>query len=159
MIYLGSDHGGFNLKEKVKMWLEEWGESYADLGNKIFDKEDDYPEYALAVGQKVAKDESGIRFPFAWRDRSKGILICRSAVGMVIAANKVKGIKAAAIYDERMARLCREHNDANIIALSGDSLNEIIAKRIIRIWLDIEFSGEDRHKRRIEAIKDFEEEK
>lgn len=157
MIYLGADHGGFELKEKVKKWLGEWGEAYADLGNKVNDAEDDYPEYSFAVAQKVAKDEEGKRFPFAWKDRSKGILICRSAVGMVVAANKVKGVRAAAVYDERMARLCREHNDANIIALSGDNLNDLIAKRIIRIWLDIEFSGEERHKRRVEAIKIFEE--
>lgn len=155
MIYLGADHGGFQLKEKVKKWLEEWGEKYEDLGNKIFDNEDDYPEYALAVAEKVGTEErQGKKYPFPWKDRPKGILICRSAVGMVIAANKVQGAKAAALYDERMARFCREHNDANIIALSGDNLNDIIAKRIIKIWLDIEFSGEERHKRRVGMIEE-----
>lgn len=159
MIYLGADHGGFDLKEKVKMWLTEWGEKYEDKGNKTVDKEDDYPQFALAVATAVALDElAGKEYPFPWKDRPKGILICRSAVGMVIAANKVKGAKAAALYDEQMARLCREHNDANIIALSGDNVSDTLAKRIIRIWLDIEFSGEERHKRRIDSIKKFEQE-
>ena len=157
MIYLGADHGGYELKHKIKMWLEEWKEKYEDLGNKENDGEDDYPQFAFAVAQKVAMEEiNGREYPFPWKDRPKGILICRSAVGMVVAANKVKGAKTGAIYDERMARLCREHNDVNIIALSGDNLSDTLAKRIIRIWLDIEFSGEPRHLRRVLAIKKFE---
>ena len=155
MIYLGSDHGGFDLKQKVKLWLSEWGEKYEDLGNKVNDSEDDYPEYAIAAARKTGESESKVREDLSWAKRDKGILICRSAVGMVIAANKIKGIRAAAVYDEQMARLCREHNDANLIGLSGDNLSDIQAKRIIRIWLDTEFAG-GRHKRRLDQIREFE---
>ena len=142
MIYLGSDHGGFELKEKVKLWLTEWGYEFEDLGNLKLEQDDDYPEYAFAVAKKVAEDD----------EVNRGILICRSAVGMVIAANKIKKARAAAVYDETMARLSREHNNANIIGLSGDRLNDDQAKKIIKIFLKTKFSGEARHRRRVFTI-------
>lgn len=148
MIYLGADHGGFELKNKIKTWLEKWGYEFEDLGNIKFEPEDDYPKYAIEAAKRVVEDE-----------KNRGILICRSAVGMVIAANKIKGIRAAAVYDEKMARLCREHNNANIIGLSGDRLSDFQAKKIIEIWLETEFSKEERHRRRVEEIKQFEESK
>lgn len=146
MIYLGADHGGYQLKEKVKQWLKDWGFEFEDLGNKEFDKEDDYPEFAIAVAQKVS----------AGGEESRGILICRSAVGMVIAANKIKGIRAAAVYDEKMAKLSREHNKSNIITLSGDNLSQEKAKNILKIWLETDFSPEERHRRRVRQIEKFE---
>ena len=146
MIYLGSDHGGFYLKQKIKLWLEEWGYEYTDLGNLKYEEGDDYPQYAFSVAKKVAEN----------KEKNRGILICRSAVGMVIAANKFKGARAAACYDKEMARLSREHNNANIIALSGDFVNDEAAKRIIKIWLTTEFSGQERHFRRIGQIEEDE---
>ena len=148
MIYLGADHGGYHLKEKVKQWLTEWGEKYEDYGNREYDENDDYPKYAFEVAKKVAEND---------QDGAKGILLCRSAVGMVIAANKIKGARGAAVYDEQMARLSREHNNANIIGLSGDRLNEEEAKQIIRVFLETKFSEEERHRRRVVQIKDYEE--
>lgn len=164
MIYLGSDHGGFDLKEKIKNWLTEWEYSFEDLGNKVYDKEDDYPLYAFAVAEKVAKEEKNLPagrqdgkvYPTPWKERPKGILCCRSAAGMVIAANKVKGARATTVFDLRSARHCRLHNDVNILALSGDWLEDYKVKEILKTWLTTEFSGEERHRRRLKQIEKFE---
>ena len=146
MIYLGADHGGFQLKEKIKKWLEEWNYKYQDMGNEKLEENDDYPAFAFRVAEHVAEDD----------EINRGILICRSAVGMVIAANKVKGVRAAAVYDENMSVKSREHNNSNIIALSGDNLSENEAKKVLKKWLETLFSKDDRHRRRIEQIKEFE---
>lgn len=157
MIYVGSDHGGFDLKEKIKKWLTRWGYAWEDLGNVLYDKEDDYPTFAIEVAQKVVEEEKkGNGYPKPWRDRPKGIITCRSAAGMVVAANKVKGARCATAFDGRSARHCRLHNDVNILALSGDWLEEDQAKKILKIWLETEFSGEERHIRRLKEIADFE---
>lgn len=145
MIYLGSDHGGFELKEKIKKLLGEWGYPYEDLGNTVYDQQDDYPEFAFKVAQKTAQDLN-----------NKGILACRSAAGMVIAANKVRGIRAVSVFDKKGAEHSRLHNDANVLALSGDWLKERQVKEIVKTWLTTEFSGEVRHARRIKQIADFE---
>lgn len=154
MIYLGSDHGGFELKEAIKKVLDKSGYKFKDLGNSSFDKDDDYPEYAFAVAKKVGKEDDPTK---PWKDRSKGILFCRSSGGMIIAANKVKGVRAASVFDEVSAKHSREHNDANVIALSGDWTDEKQARKIILKWLETEFSNEMRHKKRINMIKEFEE--
>jgi ribose 5-phosphate isomerase B len=162
MIYLGSDHGGFDLKEKIKKWLTEWNYQYEDLGNTIYDKDDDYPVYAFAVARKVVEEERklsaddlgrGITTP--WKDKPKGILACRSAAGMVIAANRVKGVRAISTSNPKKAIKTREHNDSNIIALSGDWLEDYEAKELLRVWLETEFSGEERHIRRLKTIDDM----
>ncbi len=153
MIYLGCDHGGFDLKEKIKKWLQKWGLLYEDMGNTIYDKDDDYPKYAFAVARRVAEEElSGQKHPMLWKDRPKGILCCRSAGGMVIAANRIKGARAYATSDPKKAIRSREHNDANIIALSGDWLEDYQAKKLVKAWLATEFSGEERHIRRLKML-------
>lgn len=149
MIYLGADHGGFELREKIKKWLPEWNYKYQDMGNEKLEEGDDYPAFAFRVAEQVADDERDGKEAF-------GILICRSAVGMVIAANKIHGARAAAVYNKKMAVKSREHNNSNIIALSGDNLTEDEAKKILKIWLTTPFSAEDRHRRRVEQIKEFE---
>lgn len=157
MIYIGSDHGGFDLKEKIKKWLKLWGYLVEDMGNTMYDKEDDYPQFAYEVAQRVSDDErKGIAYPYPWKDRSKGILCCRSAAGMIIAANKVPGARAALAFDTVTARHCREHNDVNILAFSGDFLEEYQAKKILKTWLETEFSGEERHVRRLKQIETYE---
>lgn len=157
MIYLGADHGGFDLKEKIKKWLTKWGYEYKDLGNVLYEKEDDYPSFAIAVAQRVVEEEKkGNVYPKPWQDRSKGVITCRSAAGMVIAANKVKGARATTAFDSRSAKHSREHNDANVLALSGDWLDEYTAKKILKIWLATEFSGETRHIRRLGEIEAYE---
>ena len=156
MIYLGADHGGFDLKEKIKRWLNFWGYNYEDLGNTIYDKDDDFPQFAYTVAKKVTEEEKHKSHPAPWKDRPKGVLTCRSAAGMVIGANKIIGARAVTAHDSRSAKKSRLHNDANILALSGDWLEDYQAKKILKTWLDTEFSGEERHMRRIKAIEEME---
>lgn len=156
MIYIGSDHGGFDLKEKLKKWLKNWGYAYEDLGNKIYDKDDDYPRFAITVAKKVAKEEMGKGYPNPWSQRPKGILICRSSVGMSIAANKIKGIRAVSAFSELGVIQSRQHIDSNIIAVGADFLEELEIKKIIKVWLETEYSGEERHTRRIKMIEEIE---
>lgn len=133
-IAIGSDHGGYNLKEEIKKYLKV---PYKDFG---CDSEEscDYPDYGLAVSKAVAKGEY-----------DRGILICKTGIGMSIVANKVKGIRAALCHTPEIAKKSREHNDANILVLAADVVNP---REIIDIWLKTEFLG-GRHKRRIDKIE------
>lgn len=147
-VYLGADHGGFALKERIKTWLSEWGYDWEDVGNTVYDEGDDYPAFALAVGEHVGKNEDAF-----------GVLACRSAGGMVIAANKVTGARAVSAHDVAAAKHAREHNNANVIALSGDWLTEAQAKEILKTFLETTFSGEERHVRRVNKINEYEQRK
>ncbi len=153
MIYLGSDHGGFKLKEKIKKFLDKQKFYYLDLGNINFQKEDDYPDYAFAVADLVSKEDDSSK---KWKDRAKGILFCRSSGGMIIAANKLKNVRAVSVFDIKSAKHSREHNDANIIAISGDWTSEKKAKDIIKAWLKTEFSKKTRYIRRLKKIEEYE---
>lgn len=153
MIYLGADHGGFKLKEKIKNWLDQRKVGYEDLGAKNIDPDDDYPPYAFAVAEKVAQDDD---MSDPWSQRPKGILVCRSAGGAVVAANKIKDIRAVAVYDTKGAMHARIHNDANVIGLSGDWTDEKAALEIVKVFLETEFSGKDRYRRRISQIREKE---
>jgi len=143
-IYLGSDHAGFKLKEKVELWLVKKNIPFIDLGNIKFQKTDDYPDFAKKVAKEVVKN------------KSKGILFCGSAQGMCIAANKVKGVRAGIPINLKEAKLVREHNDANIICLSGWYMKSDLAVKIINKFLNTEFSKEKRHRRRVSKIKRLE---
>lgn len=149
MIYLGADHGGFKLKEKIKEWLTQNHYSFEDLGNAAFDPGDDYPEIAFKVAEKVSGEGKKLD--------NKGVLLCRSAAGMVIAANKVKGIRAVAAFDKETAEHSRKHNNSNVLALSGDRLNDLEAFDILKAWLETQFSNLDRYIRRLKAIEEYEE--
>src|SRR3989338_2000765 len=147
-IYLGADHAGFELKEKVKKWLKLKKVAFEDLGNLVYNRDDDYPDFAEKVGRRAVKE------------RAKGILFCGSAEGIAVAANKVRGVRAVAAWDAKIAQLSRKHNDANVLCLAGGGMLKPIlglsfqkAEEIISIWLKTQFSGEARHKRRIEKIK------
>lgn len=146
-IVLGADHGGFELKESMKKFLQEEGYEVEDAGNAEFDKDDDYVDFAEKVAGKVGGEgsETGQR-------KVMGVLMCRSAAGMVIAANKVKGVRAVAAFDVKSARHSREHNDANVLALSGDWLSEEKAKEVLREWLETPYSNAERHTRRLRKI-------
>ncbi len=168
MIYLGADHGGFELKETIKQWLMQWKFEFEDCGAFKLDPEDDYPQFAFAVAEKVAEDFRSSHHQMSakhtseevlafWKDQPKGILICRSAGGVIIAANKVKGIRAVAVQNVQMAKHAREHNNANIIGISGDWTSSEQVKEIVRVFIETEFSSKGRHKRRIEKIKAFED--
>ena len=144
MLYIGADHAGFYLKKELKKEFKKLGYQYEDLGNKELDPQDDYPDFAMAVGKKVAETEE------------KGILICATGLGMAIAANKVTGVRAAVCWDDFTALQSREHNDTNVLCLAGKTLALETAKKITRLWLEAEFNGEERHKRRLEKIRDYE---
>ena len=143
-IVIGSDHGGFRLKEKLKAFLEKKGYCLKDVG--CFNREScDYPEYAYEVARLV----SAGRFP-------RGILICKSGIGNSIAANKLKGVRAALCYNLKAAKLSRKHNDANVLVLGDLFVKEAMAKRIAGLWLQTEFEG-GRHLKRVKQIGDIED--
>jgi len=142
-IAIGSDHGGYELKVKLTEFLKEQGCSVNDFGTHS--KEScDYP----LIGFEVAKAVSNNR-------AEKGVLICKTGVGMAIIANKLHGIRAAACYDVEMARSSREHNDCNIIVLAADYTDLKKAKDILKVWLKASHV-EERHARRVKQIKDIE---
>lgn len=146
-IYLGADHAGFALKEKIKKWFTKHKILFVDLGDKKLRPTDDYPDYAAKVAKAVVKN------------KSLGILLCGSAQGVCIAANKIKCIRAVAPFDPNEAVLSRKHEDANIICLSGWFFTLMKAKKMIGLFLNTPFSGEARHVRRINKIKKLERER
>jgi len=139
MIAIASDHGGFQLKETLKPYLQELGFGILDCGpsnkNPV-----DYPDYALAVAQAVSTGK-------AWR----GIMIDGAGIGSCMAANKVPGIRASMCYDISTASNAREHNDANVLTLGAGLLGENLAKQIVKTWLTTEFGG-GRHQKRVDKI-------
>ena len=142
-IALGSDHGGFELKDELLKSLESLGYSVKDFGTRS--KEScDYP----LIGFDVAKAVSDGEF-------EKGILLCKSGIGMAIIANKLPGVRAAACYDTELAKLSREHNDCNVLVLAANYTDKNKAKDIVKIWLGSVHSGE-RHARRVEQMKELE---
>ena len=143
-ISIASDHAGFELKEKIKKYLLELGHEYEDFGTNS-NESVDYPDFALKVAGSVAKKEC-----------DRGILICGSGIGMSMAANKVHGIRAALCCNVEMARLSREHNDANVLTMGARMIDENTAKDIVRVWLTTEFAG-GRHSRRVKKMRDIEE--
>jgi RpiB/LacA/LacB family sugar-phosphate isomerase len=147
MLYLGSDHAGFKLKQAIKKYLDGLKYEYEDLGALKFDKNDDYPDYGARVAQGVSINPK----------KNRGVLVCGSAEGMGMVANKFRGVRAAVIYNEETAKFSREHNDANVLSISGWELPEAKAKRIIKAWLGAKFSG-GRHARRLKKIAAIEEE-
>ena len=145
MIAIGCDHGGFKLKEEIKKYLEEKGIDYKDYGT-MSEESVDYPIIAKNVAKSVQSNEC-----------EKGVLICRSGIGMSICANKYKGIRCAVCYKEETAKYSRMHNDSNILALGADYVTTNEAICIFRIWLATEFEG-GRHKERIKLIEEIEKE-
>ena len=140
-IALGSDHGGYQLKENLKEYLKELNLEYVDFGCEN-EKSVDYPD----IGFKVAIEVKSGKY-------DRGILICGTGIGMSVVANKVKGIRAALCYNEFTARYSREHNDANILVLGGRVIGSGLAKEIVKVWLDTKFSQEERHINRLNKIK------
>lgn len=143
-IIIGSDHAGFRAKEKLKAILAKKGVKIDDVGTNSQDSVD-YPDYAAKVARKVAKTRG-----------SKGILICGSGIGMVIVANKVRGIRAVAAYDNYTARMSRNDNDTNVLCLRGRGFPFGKSRMIVDVWLKTPFSGKARHKRRIDKIRKLE---
>ena len=141
MVAIGSDHGGYDLKEKVIAHLKEQGIECKDYG--CADKSScDYPIYGRAVAEAVAGGEC-----------EKGIVICTTGIGISITANKVKGMRCALCSDTVSAQLTRLHNDANVLALGAGIVGENLALGIVDTFLGTEFSGEERHQRRVNLIE------
>ncbi len=140
-IALGSDHGGYRLKESLKQYLQELNIEYSDFGCNN-EQSVDYPD----IGFKVSVEVKNGRY-------DRGILICGTGIGMSIVANKIKGIRASLCHDIFSARNTREHNDANILTLGARVIDAGLAKEIVRIWLNTDFSQEKRHINRLNKIK------
>lgn len=170
-IFLGADHRGFELKEKIKSWLSEWGYEVEDCGAFEYNKDDDYVDFVSKVARKVSEDP----------ENNKGIILGMTGQGEAMVANKFKGIRAVVFYGpelvskwklwiagcatahamnrkyfENIIKLSKEHNNANILSLGASFLNDGTVKTFVKLWLDTKFSGEERHVRRINKIKELE---
>jgi ribose 5-phosphate isomerase B len=143
-VAIGSDHRGFDAKQVVKALVAQMGHECIDFGTDGTSPVD-YPDLAFVVATAVSA-----------REVDRAILICATGLGMSIAANKVKGIRAALCHDELSARIARDHNDTNILCLSGDQIGEVLLRKIVEAWISTEFSG-GRHQRRVNKITAIEE--
>ena len=145
-VALGSDHGGYGLKQEVIKYLEEKGIEFRDFGC-MSTQSCDYPEFGSAAAKAVAAGEC-----------DKGIVICTTGIGISITANKIKGIRCALCSDTVSARLTREHNNANVLALGAGIVGTNLALCIVDTFLNMQFPGEEKHCRRVAAIQALEEE-
>lgn len=138
-VALGADHRGFQLKERLKRYLTRAGYRLRDEG-AFSPEQADYPDYGFAVARAVTASRA-----------QRGILICATGIGMCIAANRFPKVRAALVSNVRLARLAREHNDANVLCLGADTVSWPEARRIVRVWLQTEFAG-GRHRRRRDKL-------
>ena len=145
MIAIGSDHGGYKLKEEIKKYLDEKEIEYKDFG-AYSEERTDYPIYAKKVAEAIVNKEC-----------DKGILLCKSGCGMAIVANKFKGIRAGLIVNEKEARFAKADDNINVITISGNNTSIAEAVKIIRMWIGTEFKG-GRYQERIEMINNIEKE-
>jgi ribose 5-phosphate isomerase B len=145
-IYIGSDHGGYDLRRKLIAYLAKQGYKVEDEGNAKLDPNDDYPQFAEKVAVKVLSSDD---------PDAKGILICRGAQGMGMAANRFKGIRASLVWDAHEAKMTRNDNDSNVLCLSArlyDSQDESVVHDVVDTWLKTPFSPAARHHRRVREL-------
>ncbi|HEX8846185.1 MAG TPA: ribose 5-phosphate isomerase B [Pyrinomonadaceae bacterium] len=142
-VALASDHAGFAEKERLKPLLQEMGLEVEDLG-AVSEESVDYPDYARKVAERVARGEA-----------ERGVLVCGSGIGMAITANKVRGVRAAVAWSEESARLARQHNDANVLAIGSRTTGQDEIQKIVRTWFSTDFDA-GRHSARVEKIKEIE---
>ncbi len=145
-IFICADHAGFKLKEELKSWLTKSGYEVKDFGAYILNPDDDYPDFVIPAVKAVAEKS----------DQYRGVVIGGSGQGEAMAANKVKGVRAAVVYDKYSAKMSRKDNDANVISFGARVLDAKTAKKLLKLWLEIPFSGDDRHARRIKKITEVE---
>jgi ribose 5-phosphate isomerase B len=143
-IAIGSDHRGFEAKQQIKAIAAELGHECIDVGTND-NSPSDYPDPAYLAAKAVSNKQA-----------DRAILACATGIGMSMAANKVDGIRAALCHDELSARVSRDHNDANVLCLSGDQISSVLLRRIVEVWLKTEFRG-GRHERRVKKIHLIEE--
>lgn len=144
-IYLGADHRGFELKEKVAKWLFEMGYEFLDIGAQFLDPKDDYPKYASEVASLVAENKG-----------SRGILLCGSGVGADVVASKFDGVRAAIGKSPAQVKAGRNDDDMNVLVLAADYTNEDEAKEMVKMFLETKFSGKSRYRRRLKEISKLE---
>ena len=145
-IAIGCDHGALELKKLMIAYLEKLGHEIKDFGTHTLDS-CDYPDFAAPAARAVASGEC-----------EKGIVLCTTGIGVSITCNKIKGIRCALLSDVMSARMTREHNDTNMMALGAGVIDHDLALEIVKIWLGTEFSGEERHQRRINKMMALETE-
>ena len=143
-IAVGSDHRGFEVKERIKAIIAELNHECIDFGTNDSNPVD-YPDSAYQVAKAVSEKEA-----------ERGILVCATGIGMCIAANKIKSVRAALCHDELSAAISRDHNDLNVLCLSGDQIGDVMLRKIVEVWLSTEFSG-GRHERRVRKIDAIED--
>ena len=144
-VFLGTDHAGFELKEKIKLYLSENGYEVEDCGAFAFDKNDDYPDFIARAAIGVSKNTD-----------SRGIVFGKSGAGECIVANKIKGIRSILGFSKENVELSRLHNDANVLSLGSAFVNDESAKELVKIFLETKFTNEERHIRRIKKIIEIE---
>ncbi|MEN3122990.1 ribose-5-phosphate isomerase [Janibacter sp. LM] len=144
-VHIGGDHAAFELHQELLTFLADEGHEVTDHGPFEYDAVDDYPVFVIRTAQAVAADPG-----------SRGIVLGGSGNGEQMAANKVAGIRAALCYDAELARLAREHNDAQVISMGGRMQSVEESKEMVRVFLATEFTGEERHQRRIDMVSAFE---
>lgn len=142
IIYLGADHRGFNLKERLKDFLRNQGYEIADMGAARYEESDDYPDFARAVAENVGTDPEG----------SRGVLICGSGVGVDIVANRFPNVRSAVAISADQIYKARHDDNANVLSLAADFISEADTQRIVKVFLATPFSGEERYKRRLQKI-------
>ncbi len=145
-IFLGSDHQGFKLKNELFGYLAKNGYDVEDVGAQKLDRNDDYPQFAYQVVTKVLGETD---------DDPRGIVICGGGQGMAMAANRVRGIRAAVIWDHEEAKMTRKDNDSNVLSLPARVLEDDQANQIVETWLSTPFTGATRHKRRIRELDEL----
>lgn len=160
MIFIGADHRGFELKEKLKKHLVDEGFEITDLGNDHLDENDDYVKFAEKVARAVIEKPQSLGNiqSSAPSDKNFGIILCGSGAGVDMVANKVEGVRSALVFDVLRAIQARQHENANVLSLPADTLDEETAFEITKAFLTTEFSEEERHVRRLEEMKEVEEE-
>lgn len=140
MIYIGSDHAGYEMKNALGDYLGELKQEYVDLG--VFTQDSaDYPDIAREVSEKVSENPG-----------SFGILVCGTGTGMSMAANKLNGVRAASVTNEMMAEMARRHNNANVMTMGSRLINEELAKKLVKIFIETPFDADERHQRRVDKI-------
>ena len=147
IIYFGADHRGFALKERLENYVKDLGYEALDYGDDKYNENDDYPDFARAVGEKVSQNAAG----------SKGILVCGSGVGMDIVANKFAGVRAGLAISSDQIYDARRDDDINVLCLAADFVNEEDAEKIVRIFLETRYRAEERYTRRLAKISEIED--
>ncbi len=145
-VAIGADHAGFELKGVIASFVSELGHDVVDTGAHEFDASDDYPDLTLALAECVASEQA-----------DRGIMVCGSGVGASVAANKVRGIRAAVCHDPYSAHQGVEHDDLNVLCLGARIVGDEVARELVTLFLGAEFSGEQRHRRRLDKVRAIED--